>query len=111
MQIAQGVADMIAGGQLVEGDELPSLRSVAKELRVNYHTVARAYEALESDGVVTRVRGKPFVVAKKGGKMEPISVLVDEINALADRAKGLGISKTELKKAVDAAMNRVRKEK
>ncbi|MDY2699545.1 MAG: GntR family transcriptional regulator [Lachnospiraceae bacterium] len=57
-QITGQVKNMIMNGQLKEGDALPSMRTLAKELRISVITTKRAYEELERDGFITTVIGK-----------------------------------------------------
>ena len=57
-QLMDQVRALVASGRLAEGDLLPSVRQVAKELQVNQMTVSKAYSLLERDGVVERVRGQ-----------------------------------------------------
>lgn len=52
----------IASGQLRPGDSLPTVRQLAQDLGINLNTVARAYRLLESDGLVTSIRGRGSVV-------------------------------------------------
>ena len=56
-QIAFQVKTAVARGEIEGGDKLPSVRELAKELAINPNTVARAYEALERDGVIVRRQG------------------------------------------------------
>ena len=57
-QITAQIKAMIMNGQLKEGDALPSMRTLAKELRISVITTKRAYEDLERDGCITTVVGK-----------------------------------------------------
>ena len=57
-QITAQIKAMIMNGQLQEGDALPSMRTLAKELRISVITTKRAYEDLERDGFITTVVGK-----------------------------------------------------
>ena len=57
-QITAQIKAMIMNGQLKEGDALPSMRLLAKELRISVITTKRAYEDLERDGFITTVVGK-----------------------------------------------------
>lgn len=64
-QIEQQIKDMIMSGALAEGEMLPSMRFLAKELRISLITTKRAYEELERDGFIeTRVGVGCFVKAK-----------------------------------------------
>lgn len=57
-QITIQIKTMVMNGQLKEGDLLPSMRTLAKELRISVITTKRAYEDLEKDGFITTVVGK-----------------------------------------------------
>lgn len=71
-QIAQQLRRLITGGQLVAGEELPSVRDVAGQYAINPMTVSRAYTQLESEGLLERRRGKSMVVAERLGR--PVSL-------------------------------------
>ena len=64
-QITSQVKNMILTGQLKEGAPLPSMRLLAKELRISVITTKRAYEDLERDGFIETVVGKGSFVAKR----------------------------------------------
>lgn len=57
-QITGQIKNMVMSGMLREGDALPSMRLLAKELRISVITTKRAYEDLERDGFITTVVGK-----------------------------------------------------
>jgi GntR family transcriptional regulator len=62
-QITLQIKNMIISGALSEGDPLPSMRLLAKELRISVITTKRAYEDLERDGFIETVTGKGSFVA------------------------------------------------
>ena len=64
-QIADQIKNRILCGELEEGEPLPSLRLLAKELRISVITTKRAYEDLERDGFIETVAGKGCFVARK----------------------------------------------
>ncbi|MGN9163768.1 GntR family transcriptional regulator [Tissierellaceae bacterium HCP3S3_D8] len=64
-QIASQIKNMIITGELEEGDALPSMRLLAKELRISVITTKRAYEELERDGFIETVTGRGSFVASK----------------------------------------------
>lgn len=70
-QIAAQLQRLIAGGQLLAGEELPSVREVAGRHGINPMTVSRAYSQLESEGLLGRRRGKGMVVAES--RRRPLS--------------------------------------
>ena len=57
-QIEEQIKSQIMTGELVEGDSLPSMRVLAKDLKISIITTKRAYEDLERDGFITSVTGK-----------------------------------------------------
>ena len=68
-QIASQIKALIISGQLLEGDMLPSMRLLAKELRVSVITTKRAYEELEREGFITSQTGKGSFVAGKNAEL------------------------------------------
>lgn len=57
-QIIQQVKKLILSGELVEGDALPSMRQLAKDLQISLITTKRAYEELEKEGYIYSIVGK-----------------------------------------------------
>ena len=62
-QIAKQIRHQILAGELAEGDELPSIRKLAVELRISVITTKRAYDELEREGFINAVAGKGNFVA------------------------------------------------
>lgn len=67
-QIASQIQDAILSGELAEGEALPSIRSLANDLRISVITTKRAYAELEEAGFIDTVQGKGSFVA--GGNRE-----------------------------------------
>jgi GntR family transcriptional regulator len=64
-QIGRQVTDLVARGDLAPGDQLPTVRTLAAELGVNFNTVARAYRRLDDAGVISTQHGRgTYVVGK-----------------------------------------------
>ena len=57
-QIEEQIKSQIMAGELAEGDALPSMRVLAKDLKISISTTKRAYEELERDGFIVSVTGK-----------------------------------------------------
>ncbi len=58
LQVVERIKEMIAGGRLKPGDQLPTVRSMALELRVNFNTIARAYRILDEAGAISTQQGR-----------------------------------------------------
>ena len=93
-QICSQMKNMILTGQLQPGDPLPSLRLLAKELRISVITTKRAYEELEREGFIVSITGKGSFVAGtnpdfiKEEQLRKIELLLSEA---VDAAKTSGI--------------------
>ena len=68
-QIYSQIKNMIINNTLKEGEALPSMRLLAKELRISVITTKRAYEELERDGFIESITGKGSFVAKKNTQL------------------------------------------
>lgn len=88
-QIAMQIKNMIIRGALSPGEVLPSMRFLAKELRISVITTKRAYSDLERDGFIETVTGKGSFVANK--------------NMAFIREEQLRLAEEYLQKAVDIA--------
>ena len=68
-QIKPQIRSAVMSGELEAGEALPSLRKLAKELRVSVLTVTRAYNELADEGVVQNLQGKGTFVMDKGNEL------------------------------------------
>ena len=57
-QIVNQIQQMVAEGDLKQGDQLPTVRQLATDLRVNFNTVARAYRILDEAGLISTQQGR-----------------------------------------------------
>lgn len=57
-QIVNQVQKMVADGELKQGDQLPTVRQLATDLRVNFNTIARAYRILDEAGLISTQQGR-----------------------------------------------------
>jgi len=58
VQIMEQIRQMVANSELKQGDQLPTVRQLATELRVNFNTVARAYRMLDEAGLISTQHGR-----------------------------------------------------
>lgn len=84
-QIEEQIKSQIISGELVEGDALPSMRVLAKELKISIITTKRAYEELERDGFIESVTGKGSFVKGINGDIVKENMMF-AIEELLDKA-------------------------
>ncbi|MCI8377519.1 MAG: GntR family transcriptional regulator [Lachnospiraceae bacterium] len=68
-QIYEQLKSDILAGKMKQGEYLPSIRSLAKDLKISVITTMKAYEQLEKEGLVTAVQGKGFYVNAQDSEM------------------------------------------
>ena len=68
-QIYSQIKDAILSGQVTEGEALPSIRALAKDLRISVITTKRAYDELESEGFIYTLPGKGCFVAERNTEL------------------------------------------
>ena len=98
-QIIMQIKKSIMNGDSKEGEALPSMRTLAKELRISVITTKRAYEELENAGFIVTVMGKGSFVAKKNIeriKEEQLKQIEKSIQYVVEQAQLNGISLQEL---------------
>lgn len=97
-QIYSQIKDAILSGQVAEGEALPSIRALAKDLRISVITTTRAYDELERDGFIDRVPGKGCYVAEKNLELvreAHLKQIEDHMNAIVDLAAGCSLTEEE----------------
>jgi len=110
-QIVLQVKTAVARGDLAEGDRLPSVRELAREVSLNPNTVIRAYESLERDGVVLRRQGAGCFVTGKtsslalGARRRQLSAL---LRRSATEAYHLGFTADEIRQALERELEAIR---
>ena len=98
-QIVSQIKSMIISGELNEGDLLPSMRLLAKELRISVITTKRAYEELEKEGFIVSVTGKGSYVASKNIELireQQLKEIENHMQSMSELASSCGIELDEL---------------
>ena len=98
-QITSQIKGMIMNGTLKPGDPLPSMRLLAKELRISVITTKRAYEELERDGFITTVVGKGSFVKEADQEFvreERLKAVEGHLQAAVDVARQCGMEEQEV---------------
>jgi GntR family transcriptional regulator len=91
-------------GDLQEGESLPSLRTLAKDLKISVLTVVRAYTELEQEGFVKNVQGRGCFVMGRGSELIKEQLIVKVENNLTEAinaARMANLSKEELHQLLD----------
>ncbi len=100
-QIVNGFIRMKALGLSKGGDQLPSVRALAVELCVNPNTIQKAYQMLESAGVIYSVKGKgSFFSDDAAADIAVIKAAKKDFRAAVQSALELGMTESELKKII-----------
>lgn len=100
-QIYIKITELALTGTLKENSQLPSVRTLAKDARVNPNTVAKAYQELERRGIIYSVPGRGSFIATLDNTMFHEAAL-KEFDEAALSAKKQGISDETLKEHIDA---------
>ena len=99
-QITDQVKELIMAGALAAGDALPSMRLLAKELRISVITTKRAYEELERDGFLENVPGKGCFVAPQNRELlreAQLRRVEEKLTQAIEEARRGAVSLEELK--------------
>ena len=98
-QICRQIKGAIAAGKLKPGEPLPSIRALARDLRISVITTKRAYEELERDGFICTAAGKGSFVAQQDAELAKESSLreiEEHLSAALELARQIELSKEEL---------------
>jgi GntR family transcriptional regulator len=110
IQIEDSIHSLIAAGQLQPGQQLPTIRELAADIRVNLNTVARAYIELDREGVISTQRGKGTFVSGKPDETQiakkRLKLLHSIINTALEEAHKLGYSVKETKIAFEEEIDK-----
>ncbi len=98
-QIAEQFKADILAGKMKQGEYLPSIRGLAKDLRISVITTMKAYEELESQGLITAVQGKGYYVNAQDSEMlkeQHMRKMEEHLTNAISAARVAGVSGSEL---------------
>lgn len=98
-QIAEQFTEDILTGKMKQGEYLPSIRRLAKDLRISVITTMKAYEELEKQGLITAVQGKGYYVNAQDSEMlreQHMRKMEEHLLNAIQAARIAGISDSEL---------------
>lgn len=107
MQIANQFRADILAGKYAQGEYLPSIRRLAKDLKISVITTMKAYEELAEEGLVTAVQGKGFYVNAQDSEMlreQHMRKVEDALTEAIAAAKIAGMSQEELKNTLETLL-------
>ena len=109
-QISDGMRRLVASGALPAGAAVPSVRELARELRVNPATVSKAYQLLVADGALEVRRGEgTFVTERSAGTLadERARLLSEGARTYAEAARSMGVSEQDATTAISTAWREI----
>jgi len=110
IQVEEQIRSFVAAGKLRPGDQLPTIRKLASDLRVNYNTIARVYLDLDKDGIISTRRGRGTFVAGRPDEEQMAQMrqkkLLTILRAALDEAHTLGYTPDEIAMAFDKELAR-----
>jgi GntR family transcriptional regulator len=108
-QIVNQVQAQVVRGSLQPGDQLPTVRALAEDLRVNFNTVARAYRLLDEERIISTQQGRGTYITEIPPPKVSERLRKDMLEALAERyvseAMRLEFSKSEIRQMVNDQIN------
>lgn len=106
-QVAEQIKVAVLAGELADGDALPSVRALARDLRISVITTTRAYAELEAEGFITTVPGKGAYVLPVDTALVREQLLrrvEDALAAAADAARLAGVDRDGLVEMLDVVL-------
>ena len=103
-QITNQIKSSILAGELKEGDVIPSMRKLAKDLHISVITTKRAYEELEKAGFIYSIVGKGSFVAEQNLEMireKKLKVIEEQLSMVIANSREIGLSTEEQKQLLN----------
>ena len=109
LQVVERIKERLAAGQLKPGDQLPTVRSLALDLRVNFNTIARAYRIMDESGIISTQQGRGTYILEVPSLEVSESIRLKALEDLTQRyitdAERLGVSPEELNVVLNKRLN------
>jgi GntR family transcriptional regulator len=114
LQVADHIQHGIATGELAPGEQLPTVRQLAHDLRINFNTVARAYAQLDAAGIISAEQGRGTFVRERPNDRAHSQLRADRLGALVGHAIveafSLGYRPAEIRAAVENSIRYLEKD-
>jgi GntR family transcriptional regulator len=108
LQLMEQLRHAIETGALREGDQLPTIRTVARDLTVNPNTVARAYRELEHEGILDLKHGTGVFVKESGGRTRVLRQAHAVIRSAIERLASLDLTEDEIRRVLESELAQTR---
>jgi GntR family transcriptional regulator len=106
IQVVEQIRRMLASGELKPGDQLPTVRQMATDLRVNFNTIARAYRLLDEAGLISTQQGRGTYIWEPPGPETTQALRSQVLEELTrhylDEAATLGFTPEEVQQNFEA---------
>jgi GntR family transcriptional regulator len=110
LQVVERIKERLAAGQLKPGDQLPTVRSLASDLRVNFNTIARAYRIMDESGIISTQQGRGTYILEMPSPEVVGSIRAKALEDLTRRyiedAERMGVAPDELKQILNEQVAR-----
>lgn len=110
-QIASQIKGMIIKGELKEGEGLPSIRGLAKDLQISVITTKRSYEELEREGFIETMQGKGSFVAMQNKELireKKLKIIEEKLVEVVEESQLLGLKYKEIEEMLKILFEEVR---
>jgi len=88
VQLVDRIKQMVAAGQLPAGEQLPTIRQLAADLRINFNTVARAYAILDQEKISSTQQGRGTFIASRFSEEQIQRLRIDKLRSMLERVCG-----------------------
>jgi GntR family transcriptional regulator len=109
MQIVDRIRQLVVAGQLQPGHQLPTIRQLAADLRINYNTVGRAYLILDQEGIISTQQGRGTYITTRLDEAQVQKLWVDKLRGMIGQAIHdaliLGYSRQEIERIVEEQLD------
>lgn len=100
MQLVDRIKQMVVSGHLQPGQQLPTIRQLAADLRINYNTVGRAYSILDEEGVISTQQGRGTYITRRLDEVQLRKLRLDKLRGMiggaVHEARALGYELQEI---------------
>lgn len=109
LQIVEEIQHMVQEGELIPGDQLPTVRQLAAEIRVNFNTVARAYRMLDESRLISTQQGRgTYILDRTGAEFDQkikAASLEDQLQGALQNLTRQGFTQDEIMNELKRIVN------